>query len=70
MGGITRNLEIWKPIIAAINRYCLESGLEIALACVIMPIEVINQINRLKGSKTFHLERALRLYAMIMKETV
>ena len=35
-----------------------------------LPIEVINQINRLKGSKTFHLERALRLYVMVMKETV
>ncbi len=33
LGGITRNLEIWKPIIAAINGYCLASGLEIALAC-------------------------------------
>ena len=33
MGGITRNLEIWKPIIAAINGYCLAGGLEIALAC-------------------------------------
>ena len=32
-GGITRNLEIWKPIIAAINGYCLAGGLEIALAC-------------------------------------
>ena len=33
MGGITRNLEIRKPIIAAVNGYCLASGLEIALAC-------------------------------------
>jgi E-phenylitaconyl-CoA hydratase len=33
LGGITRNLEIWKPIIAAVNGYCLASGLEIALAC-------------------------------------
>lgn len=33
LGGITRNLEIWKPIIAAINGYCLAGGLEIALAC-------------------------------------
>ncbi len=33
MGGITRNLEIWKPIIAAINGHCLAGGLEIALAC-------------------------------------
>ncbi len=35
-----------------------------------MPVEVINQINRMKGSKTFHLERALRLYVKAMKETV
>ncbi len=33
LGGITRNLEIWKPIIAAINGFCLAGGLEIALAC-------------------------------------
>ncbi|MGO9121437.1 MAG: hypothetical protein ACLQPD_27985 [Desulfomonilaceae bacterium] len=31
-----------------------------------LPVEVINQINRLKGSKTFHLERALRLYVQVM----
>jgi enoyl-CoA hydratase/carnithine racemase len=32
-GGITRAYECWKPIIAAINGYCLAGGLEIALSC-------------------------------------
>jgi enoyl-CoA hydratase/carnithine racemase len=31
IGGITRNLDIFKPIIAAINGHCLAGGLEIAL---------------------------------------
>jgi enoyl-CoA hydratase/carnithine racemase len=32
-GGITRQFECWKPIIAAINGYCLAGGLEVALSC-------------------------------------
>lgn len=32
-GDLTRGLEIWKPIIAAINGHCNGGGLEMALAC-------------------------------------
>jgi enoyl-CoA hydratase/carnithine racemase len=32
-GGITRGFECFKPIIAAINGYCLAGGLEVSMCC-------------------------------------
>ena len=33
-------------------------------------VDLLNGIDKFKGSNTFHLERALRLYVKVMKEKV
>ena len=33
LGGITRGLPIWKPMIAAVNGHCLAGGMELTLCC-------------------------------------
>ncbi len=35
-----------------------------------LPVDLLNEIHRFKGSNTYHLERALRLYVKVMKEKV
>lgn len=36
LGGLTRNFDPGKPIVAAVNGYCLGLGLEMALACDVL----------------------------------
>ncbi len=31
-----------------------------------LPVDLLNEFHKFKGSNTYHLERALRLYAMVM----
>ncbi len=35
-----------------------------------LPVDLLNEVHRFKGSNTYHLERALRLYVKVMKEKV
>ena len=44
LGGITRNLNIWKPIIAAVNGFCLAGGLEMG--------DVANRVFRSPSDET------------------
>ena len=53
--GITRGLEIWKPIIAAVNGYALAGGLELALACDIRIASESAQFGCSEVKRGFHL---------------
>ena len=53
-GGITRGLEIWKPIIAAVNGYALAGGLELALACDIRVASESAQFGCSEVRRGFH----------------
>ena len=52
--GITRGLEIWKPIIAAVNGYALAGGLELALACDIRIASETAQFGCSEVKRGFH----------------
>ena len=52
--GITRGLEIWKPIIAAVNGYALAGGLELALACDIRIASESAQFGCSEVKRGFH----------------
>ena len=53
-GGITRGLEIWKPIIGAVNGYALAGGLELSLACDIRVASENAQFGCSEVKRGFH----------------